>query len=616
MPVQAITGVIRELRRAVLHQDGTDRSDAQLLAAFLARDEDAFNVLLRRHGQMVLGVCRRVLGNGHDAEDAFQATFLVLLRKAASLRQRELLGNWLYGVAYRTALEAKTARARRRAKEAAMRNRPLPDADDPWCELRPLVDQELERLPEKYRIAIVLCELEGKTRKEAAQLLGCPEGTVAGRLARARTMLAKRLARHGVTLSAGALAAALAHSTASAEVPRALALSTFKTITAVSAGQAAASASVAALAQGVLTTMLLRKLKIVATCLLLVAIAGLFAVQVLGEPRPQRTAGLHGQPAQPHGTTKFVTAQEVQQAKRKPQIYLNASLKVKRPGDDEAQNYRGIIAIDPETGKWRKITGSGYNPRVSPDRETVLFVKHTGVADGRVVESELWNCDTGGTDNPGKITNLGGLACWSPDGKHLVVNHGKTENDKWIHHTWRIDADGRNPKELAIPKTDEVDDWSPDGKWFVTVSDRHPPHGHGYQLYVMHPDGSGERRLTKNGLNCYPRFSPDSRTVVYCHQTAKEGNSIWVVDIDGKNARPLIKEEDLVSPNFACWSPDGKRLAVLRFKWEQDEKGERFTRNPNDADYHILIMDADGQNRRRLDLADATVSWLGHGDWR
>src|SRR5947209_9820637 len=188
MPVQAITGVIRELRRAVLHQDGTDRSDAQLLAAFLARDEDAFNVLLRRHGQMVLGVCRRVLGNGHDAEDAFQATFLVLLRKAASLRQRELLGNWLYGVAYRTALEAKTARARRRAKEAAMRNRPLPDADDPWCELRPLVDQELERLPEKYRIAIVLCELEGKTRKEAAQLLGCPEGTVAGRLARARTM--------------------------------------------------------------------------------------------------------------------------------------------------------------------------------------------------------------------------------------------------------------------------------------------------------------------------------------------------------------------------------------------------------------------------------------------
>lgn len=616
MPAQAITCVIQRLRRSMLHDDPAERTDTQLLAAFLARDETAFNVLLHRHGRMVLGVCRRVLGNGPDAEDAFQASFLVLLRKAASLRQRELLGNWLYGVAYRTALEAKAARARRRAKEAAMRDRPRPqtDADDPWSELRPCVDQELERLPEKYRVPIVLCDLEGKTRKEAAQLLGWPEGTVSGRLARARRMLATRLARHGLTLSAAALAAELAHSTA-AEVSRTLALSTYKTIAAVSAGQAATSASAAALAQGVLTTMLLRKVKMVATCFCLVAIAGLCAVQVLGETRDARSSSRTGHPVARHGEVQFIVAQEAQHAKRKPQIYVGAVLMVKRAGEDEAQRYSGIIAIDPDTGKWRKVTGAGAGPRVSPDRETVIFTKHAGAGDG-VVDSEVWNCDTAGSDNPGKITGLGGMAAWSPDGKHLVIGKSKFENDALATHTWRVDADGRNAKELPIPKTDEVNDWSRDGKWFVTVSDRHPPHGSGYQLYLMHPDGTGERRLTKNGLNCYPRFSPDSRSVVYCHQTGKEGTSVWVVDIDGKNARPIIKEEDLVAAEFGCWSPDGKRLAVIRFKWERDENGRRVISNPADADYHIVITDTDGRNRRRLQLADATITWLGHADWR
>ncbi len=212
------------------------------------------------------------------------------------------------------------------------------------------------------------------------------------------------------------------------------------------------------------------------------------------------------------------------------------------------------------------------------------------------------------------------MPIWSPDGKRLLTSKGKFEKEagqeKLVAQTWLMDADGSNARELPIPKTDEVDDWSRDGKWFVTVSDRHPPHGHGYQLYVMRPDGTGQRRLTKDGLNCYPRFSPDSRKIVYCHQTAKEGNSIWVVDIDGKNARAIMKEEELVSPNFACWSPDGKRLAVMRFTWQLDEKGRRIGREPADADYHIEIMDADGRHRHRLELADAKVRWLGHADWR
>jgi Tol biopolymer transport system component len=359
--------------------------------------------------------------------------------------------------------------------------------------------------------------------------------------------------------------------------------------------------------------MLFSKLKIVGACLLLIAIAGLFAVQVVGEPGADSNAPAGTRVAANAGAVSLKPGQPDQAvAKKKARIYLHASLKVKRAGDEDAQNYRGIIAMDPDTGKWQKITGEGHNPRISPDGETVIFAKLVGGVDG-FADSVLWNCDTGGTDNPGKISEIGGVPSWSPDGKFLVVNKGKFENKAWSHQTFRIDANGNNPKELPIPKTDEVDDWSPDGKWFVTVSDRHPPHGHAYQLYVMHPDGTEERRLTKDGLNCYPRFSPDSRKIVFIHQTAKEGNSLWMVDVDGKNARAILKEENLVAPDFACWSPDGKRLAVIGFQEEQGDGGR--TRRAG-AECHLEIMDLDGQNRRRVTLADATIVWLGHGDWR
>src|SRR5260370_1081955 len=202
-----VNRVIQRMRAAAVQSGGTDRSDGQLMEWYLAqRDEVAFEALVRRHGPMVLGVCRRVLGNAHDAEDAFQATFLVLVRKAPSVRPRERVGNWLYGVAYRTALEARTSAARRRFKERKM-SRPEAAAQDVWQDVRPGLDQELNGLPENYRIAVVLCDLEGKTRKEAALQLGWPEGTVAGRLARARALLARRLVRQGIVLPAAALAA-------------------------------------------------------------------------------------------------------------------------------------------------------------------------------------------------------------------------------------------------------------------------------------------------------------------------------------------------------------------------------------------------------------------------
>jgi RNA polymerase sigma factor (sigma-70 family) len=225
-----LSGIVRHLRRTALLQDGGGMTDGQLLEFFLTRrDEAAVEALLRRHGPMVLGVCRRVLRNPHDAEDAFQATFLIFVRKATTIRKREAVARWLRRTAFRAALEANAAR--RRSRERQVRALPEPEAavgGDAWSDLRPLLDQELERLPDKYREAVVLCDLEGKTRKEAAQRLGVPEGTLSGRLTTARRMLAGRLARRGLTISGGALAAILSAGAVSAGVPKALLLPTAK----------------------------------------------------------------------------------------------------------------------------------------------------------------------------------------------------------------------------------------------------------------------------------------------------------------------------------------------------------------------------------------------------
>jgi RNA polymerase sigma factor (sigma-70 family) len=214
--------VLHHLRGSALLWDVAGQTDGQLLEGYVRRrDEAAFAALVRHLGPMVWGVCRRTLGD-HDAEDAFQATFLVLVRKAASIVPRERVGNWLYGVARQTALKAR-ALARRRAvreRQGAEMREAEAAPHDCWQDLQPLLDQELSRLPERYRAPVVLCDLEGRTYKEVARQLGCPEGTVASRLARARALLAGRLARRGVSLSVGALAAVLARQAGACVPPR------------------------------------------------------------------------------------------------------------------------------------------------------------------------------------------------------------------------------------------------------------------------------------------------------------------------------------------------------------------------------------------------------------
>ena len=265
MAKNALNEVILHLRRAALLREDSGLTDAELLEGYVAwRDEAVFEALVRRHGPMVLGVCRRVLRNEADAEDAFQATFLVLVRKAGAIKRRSQLSNWLYGVAHNTALKARAMIHKRRIKEREAGTAQNRETAREVGQVEVMLDAELSQLPDKYRVPIVLCELEGKTIKDAARQLGWPQGTVATRLARGRALLAKRLSKHGLGLSGGILAAQLSQNAESACVATSLVSATVKAATALAAGGAATlvvSANVAALTEGVLRAMLLSKLK-------------------------------------------------------------------------------------------------------------------------------------------------------------------------------------------------------------------------------------------------------------------------------------------------------------------------------------------------------------------
>ena len=296
MATSTTSAVLQHLLSA-FGREGAGVTDGELLNRFLKqRDDAALAALVRRHASMVWGVCRRLLRSHHDAEDAFQATFLVLVRKAAAIRHKEMVANWLYGVAHQTSVRLRARAAKRGVRERQVVNMPEPVvAEVRGADLVPLLDQELSRLPEKFRVLIVLCDLESKTRKEVARQLGCPEGTVASRLARARALLAKRLAQQGVVLSVGALAAVLAQNVASAGVPTAVVSLTIKAASLFAAGQAAAagviSAEVAALTEGVLKAMFMTKLKTVMSVVMLLG-----TVAFGGGLLMQRTAA--GQPGQ------------------------------------------------------------------------------------------------------------------------------------------------------------------------------------------------------------------------------------------------------------------------------------------------------------------------------
>jgi RNA polymerase sigma factor (sigma-70 family) len=631
MMTSPMTTFLQQLRRSALVRDGAGLTDEQLLTGFLERrDEAAFAALVRRHGPMVWGVCCRLLRNHHDAEDAFQATFLVLTRKAASVLPREMVANWLYGVACTTAHRVKVAVAKRRVKESQVTEMPEPEAvpEDLWDGLQPLLDHELSRLPDRYRLVILLCDLEGKTRKEAARQLGCPEGTVAGRLARARAMLAKRLVRHGLAVSGGALAALLADR-AVAGVPAPVVLATITAANSFAVGPSApgaTSAKVAALTEGVLRTMLLNKLKI-ATAIVLLIFAVIVGAGISVATLPAWAQGQAGPARRQQGRppaardTKakaahiFLTRQHDPDPNSpavgnnephlamvtpdgKEDTWLTRNLK-----QEEQPHHCGAVAVSPNG----RLIAYGITPKEEygkPFGNDEIFLKAVG------------------QPKAGVSLQVRGMSwCWSPDGRSLVVT--AVDGTDLAHRI--IDLKTKRTKSLRLPavKAPEnaelpvghlITDWSRDGRWFLTtVMAKGQAQA---ELYLVKSDGSAAKRIGK-GFN--GKLSPDGKTAL-CLDLAWKGKKgetpdtyLALVDVKTGKRRRVSQETNGQFVGGYCWSPDGKKIAYI---WRSDRDKE------NQAwETFLMVMDADGQNARVVlsEKSSHTDHWynpFGCPDWR
>jgi len=336
---------LRQLRQA-LTAPGAGLTDGQLLGRFVAgRDEAAFEALVHRHGPMVRGLCRRVLHNTHDAEDAFQAAFLLLARKAASVVKRDSVGSWLFAVASRTALEARAALDRRRTRERQLDEMPHPEvAPEEVQDWRPLLDRAIARLPEKYRAPVVLYHLEGHSHREVARQLGLPEGTLAGRLARARRLLAVRLARQGMTLAVGVLAV----QSAPAAVPAGLVNSTVRAAALLAAGELAVLATpAAALMKGALQTMFLQKLKVMAAMAVVVLVLGAGGLAYRGSARAVAAD-------KPRAGRPLTELEALRREVELLKLNLEVVLEKVRAQDAELRELRGKKGADPRLDRFKE----------------------------------------------------------------------------------------------------------------------------------------------------------------------------------------------------------------------------------------------------------------------
>jgi RNA polymerase sigma factor (sigma-70 family) len=591
MATGQLTGFLRRLRRVALRGDGAGPTDGELLESFiLRRDETAFECLVHRHGPMVLGVCRRLLHHEADAEDAFQATFLILVRKADSVCPRSRVGGWLYGVARHTALKVRALVRRRGAREIQARD--LPEAQTPADDgrrLLGLLDEELGRLPEKYRLPVVLCELEGRPLREVARQLGWPQGTVASRLARARGLLARRLARHGPMLP-GALAAALAGEAARAAVPAPVRTSTLEAALHVAAGRAvtaAAPPAVAALTEGVVRRMLLNKVHRIAGFVLLAVLAvglGLWVGPGLAQeaPRPAgAAAAAKGQPG----------AKPADPA-RAGRIYFHSHMTLTSLAPDGLKP-KDLPALADE--------GMGYQPhsaRLAPDGKSVAFGSSVLKDEGGQLSShppdKIFLRDLTKAAPAKVVMEMPGVElhnwCWSPDGRQLAFTSWDGENNT---RNWVVDVKTKKVQRLRLPrfKRDDkeyemgIQAWSPDGKSLLAV-------GNGFHL--VKADGSAPRRLTPDGkglLSGTCQFSPDGRKVLFSGFPGDfrkdKSMTLYMLDVATGKVRPVVEAKNFTSLR-GCWSPDGHRIAYRVTLL--DAKGEYA------GESAIYVTDAEGRN--------------------
>ncbi len=408
---------------ARVFQEGTlaGLEDGEILGRFVeGRDEAAFELLLRRHGPMVRNVCRQTLFDPHEAEDAFQATFLALVCKASALRVEGSVGPWLYRVASRISARARANRRRRREREAPIASLPEPTSrEDPdRGEISRIVHEELGRLPERLRAPLVLCYLEGMTHELAARQLRCPVGTVRSRLARARALLQERIARRGLVTSAVAMAAALESTSRAAALPPQLAKSLITVAAQLASGSSSirsgmgVSASVAVLLEGLLNVMRVKKLVSLAGAMVAVgALAVVVGVSVFpatgqtGNRSEARVADESARPVGPDGRPigprrKPTGAPTVAKTREITKAYYIGDLASAHPAQAVLESrYAVVRPVKPEAGDGRARPGTGSNARQAPDVTAIIELVATTIAPGTWQITDLEGKDMGPTLN-------------------------------------------------------------------------------------------------------------------------------------------------------------------------------------------------------------------------
>lgn len=546
----------RELRKLSRTAE-SERSDAELLERFaLTRDEQAFAALMDRHGRLVLNVCRRTLRQQQDAEDAFQATFLVLARRSESIRKHTALASWLYAVAHRIAMKMQKKITARRGPEvgASARHSLPPAAEAAWRELQVLLEEELAHLPEARRLAFVLCCLEGNSKGQAARVLGWKEGTVASRVAQARKQLQRRLARRGVKLSTVLCGTALTQQTSS--VPASLAAATRQAAADFAAGTLARSASTQALitARTLLRSALVKKMLMVGA-LLVTAGTGAFAWQALQRP------------SMGDGQGELVFAGESGSGGASGMKHAGETSRVDQHGDPLPPGARARLG----TIRFR----SGLRPVsavLSPDGKLIATTEHGYVANlvdsvSGLVVREIQSLTLGGAG-----------AAFSPDGRLLALTDMLGGIQLYEVASGRLVRTLEGTPRAALQITPV---FSADGRVLTESVDGLPVPTDPYEIFLWEV-ASGKQIAkvmpSRNG-RVHAALSSDGKTLATCGSTKfppsaqlNEGRGaqasenavqLWNVESGKELRRFEIKTSDGIAD--VAFAPGDKTIAIAEY---------------------------------------------------
>jgi RNA polymerase sigma factor (sigma-70 family) len=606
-----------------LHQGvgtaATSADDGQLLERFVRQhDEQAFAELVARHGPLVLGLCRRLLGNVQNAEDVFQAAFFVLARKAGTIHKPESLSCWLHGVAYRLARQVRAEGERRRLHERKfIPVSEIEDVDLSWREVRSLLDEELQQLPEKLRSPLVLCYLEGLTQDEASRRLGWSRSTLKRRLETGRERLRDRLTRRGVTLGAGLFAAALTESAAKGAVSRALRGATVRASMEFLTHEtpAVAATPAALLAKGALQSMLTSKLKLGAILILLFGCAVTAAGLALPQAATEKSSEKKGQTAVPSHPVekKHVRKDRYGDALPERALARLGTLRLRHTsGTGEAvftQDGKTVIVSDwgGEVIFWEVATGREVRRLQAaggPDNGLALAISGDGkmLVTGGFGRYSLWDTATGKKlfQDQLPIENIWQLIV-TPDGKTMVCHDAKTillwdipGNKK------RHELKGYQGHVLRLAL-------SPDGKTLASVSwkDRH------IRLWDIDSGKEQPRIAAHESDGIYVAFSPDGKMLASAG-SPYSGLCLWDA-ATGKKIRQLP-----LSPFLFAFFPGGKTMAGLEPDGPlhvYDVVRGKHLRQYDTPSGHFGLSSADDQMMTRLAISPdgKTVATLGAG---